>query len=303
MRIAIVGLGVISKFYLAAIEELPMWELAAVCDVRESAMDPHRDSVPCFSDHQRMFAETELDAVVVTVPNDVHGDICRDALFAGVPVCVEKPLSVSGAEGRELDALARMRNVPLFTAFHRRYNGNVLDLLAKQRTAGIPIRSMTVRYLELIEEHIGQDTWYLDPQRCGGGCVADNGPNAFDLVRLFLGDVVVSDVSITRDDHGTDRQATVALRTSAGTPATVELDWSHPGETKDVEIVLADGTTWRADMLDGHAEFKSSLWHEYRGILRAFAEAGPVRTGNGGLAALELVEDCYRREMSIREGS
>ncbi|QUH03303.1 Gfo/Idh/MocA family oxidoreductase [Saccharopolyspora erythraea] len=296
-RIAVVGLGVISRFYLAAIESSRTWELAAVCDVREAALEPHRDTVTCYEDHRTMMAQARLDAVVVTVPNDAHGAICRDALLAGLAVCVEKPLTLSAAEGRELDALARMREVALFTAFHRRYNRNVRALLARQRATGAPIRSMAVRYLELIEEHIGQDTWYLDAERCGGGCVADNGPNAFDLVRLFLGDVEVVGSEITRDGTGTDRQARVALRSGTGVEAVVELDWSHPGETKDVELVLDNGSTLHADMLAGHPEFKSSLWHEYAGILDDFSDtlAAP-RTGDGGLAALELVEAAYRAE-------
>ena len=170
-----------------------------------------------------------------------------------------------------------------------------------------------MRYLERIEEHIGGDTWYLDPDRCGGGCVADNGPNAFDLVRLFLGDVEPAAVTVHRDDVGLDRQAVVELRSATGVPAVVELDWSHPGETKDVEIRCADGSAHRADMLHGHHGFKTSLWHEYEGILADFGavlDAGNTaadRRPDGGLPALELVDAVYRTEFldaaSNEEGS
>ena len=82
--------------------------------------------------------------------------------------------------------------------------------------------------------------------------MADNGPNAFDLVRLFLGDVTRRPApTITRDAHGVDRLAEVALRNAAGAPRRVELDWSYPGELKDIEVRLADGTVRTADMLDG----------------------------------------------------
>lgn len=302
-RVGIVGLGVISAFYLAAVDQLPGWDLAAVCDVREAALAPHRGRVPCYREHRSMLADAALDAVVVTVPNDAHAAVCRDALSAGVPVCVEKPLALTVAEGRALDRLARERGTPLFTAFHRRYNAAVLALRHRlaDRTAGdaaAPIASMTVRYLERIEEHIGADTWYLDPRRCGGGCVADNGPNAFDLVRFLLGDVEVTDAALQRDAAGVDRQATVRLRAPGGAEATVELDWSHPGETKDLAVRLVDGTVLRADLLAGHPGFKSSLWHEYVGILRDFAAvlAGGGPGPRAGLSALELVAAAYRAE-------
>lgn len=298
-RVGVVGLGTISKYYLAALDELPGWELAAVCDVRASALAAHH--VPGFVDHRDLLANTELDAVIVVVPNDAHARICHDALLAGLPVCVEKPLAVDLDEARALTALASA-NAPLFTAFHRRYNNNVLRLLERLRAHG-PIESLTVRYLERIEEHIGDDTWYLDPARCGGGCVADNGPNAFDLVRLVLGDVDPVDVAVTRDARGTDRQAVIRLRSATGVSAVVELDWSHNGETKDIEVRCADGTVHHADMLRGHHGFKASLWHEYAGILDDFGvlldavTSGATRRSDGGLAALELVEATYRAEI------
>jgi predicted dehydrogenase len=294
-RVGIVGLGVISAFYLAAVDRLPRWELAAVCDVRESALAAHRGRVACHRDHRSMLAQADLTCLVVTVPNDVHAEVCRDALRAGVPVCVEKPLALSAGEGGALATLAREQQTPLFTAFHRRYNDEVLAL--RRRLAGAaPIVSLRVRYLERIEEHIGADTWYLDPGRCGGGCVADNGPNAFDLVRHFLGEVEVTGAEVHHDGAGVDRQALVHLRATGGGEATVELDWSHPGETKDIEVRLADGTVLRADLLANHPGFKRSLWHEYEGILRDFA-ATQAHGGPGphdGLAALELVEAAYR---------
>lgn len=295
-QVAVVGLGTISKFYLDAIRRHSSWNLAAVCDIRSAALAPHQSDTPCFLDHRTMFQELALDAVVVTVPNDVHAAVCRDALRAGLPVCVEKPLAVSLDDGRELAALANTTGTPLFTAFHRRYNENVLRLADQVRQNGT-IEKLTVRYNELIEDHIGADNWYLDPQRCGGGCVADNGPNAFDLVRMFVGDVEVTAASVRRDERGTDRQAVIELRSATGIPATVELDWSYPGELKDIDVLLSGGKRFQADMLAGHPGFKSSLWHEYAGILGDFAAtiSGASRD-DGGLPALDLVEQTYQIE-------
>jgi predicted dehydrogenase len=299
LRVGVIGLGVISKFYVAAFEHLPEVELTAVCDLRPEAIAPFAGRAAQYTDYRAMLADGGIDAVVVNAPNDVHLPICRDVLTAGLPVCVEKPLAIAVPGGRQLVGLARERDLTLFTAFHRRYNDNVLRLRA-ELPAGVPVTGLTVRYLEKIEEHAGADSWYLDPARCGGGCVADNGPNAFDLVRLFLGDVVVEDARVVRDGAGLDQQATVGLRSAGNVLARVELDWAYPGETKDVTVALADGTTRYADMLAGHTEFKSSLWHEYVAVLDDFATA--ARGGRSshqkadGLAALRLVEDVYARE-------
>ncbi|PPK64065.1 putative dehydrogenase [Actinokineospora auranticolor] len=300
MRIGVIGLGVISRYYLAALGESGPLRLAAVCDVRPEALAPYRDEVPCWRDHRDMIAAGGLDGVVVTVPNDQHAPVCHDLLDAGLPVCVEKPLATRLRDGLAMAELAAARGAVLFTSFHRRYNARIRALL-EGLPRGVPIESVTVRYLERIEEHVGADGWYLDPARCGGGCVADNGPNAFDLARLLLGSLQVSSVDIRRDAAGVDRAARVHLAAESGARARVELDWDHPGETKDVEVRLADGAVWRADMLAGFTGFKQSLWHEYAGVLRAFTLA--VHTGGvdrDGLAALSLVDAAYRAEQWSR---
>ncbi|MFE9422637.1 Gfo/Idh/MocA family protein [Kitasatospora sp. NPDC006697] len=298
-RIAVIGLGVISRFYLAAIEADPRFELAAVCDLDDAALAGHLAAgLPVFPDHRALLADgPELDGAVVTVPNDAHAPVCRDLLAAGLPVCVEKPLATHPADARELERLAAERGTVLFTAFHRRYNAPLLELLAGLDQ---PVRQVRVRYFELIEEHVGRDRWYLDPARCGGGCVADNGPNAFDLVRRCLGEapLTVTRAEIERDAAGLDREAVVDLVADGPHPvrARVELDWSYPGELKDVRLILADGSVRTADLLAGNPGFKESLWHEYRGILAAFGAAldAPAGHRDGGAHALQLVHTAYR---------
>lgn len=317
LRVGVIGLGVISRFYLAALRDSATMRPAAVCDNdttalaavcdgdaaaradTEGARPPaHPGPIPGYTDHLRLLKEARPDAVVVTVPNDVHARVCADAIDRGVAVCVEKPLALDTAQGTALVELAARRGVPLFTAFHRRYNSAVARLRAQ--CAGSRIEELTVRYLERIEEHAGADTWYLDARRCGGGCVADNGPNAFDLIHLLAGPADVTSVRVARDAVGTDRQAEIELR--AGTArARVLLDWSYSGERKDIDVRLDDGRTLHADMLAGHAGFKGSLWHEYAGVLRAFER--PVRGGTAeadtGLSALRFVEDVYRLETAV----
>ncbi|MET9798917.1 Gfo/Idh/MocA family protein [Nocardiopsis alba] len=292
LRVGVVGLGFISRFYLAALEASPAWRTVAVCDLDPAKVADPPEGAVGHTDHTTMLDEVELDAVVVTAPNDAHARICADALERGVPVCVEKPLALTPAEGEPLAALARERGVALFTAFHRRYNSEFLAL--RERLEGSVPAEVTVRYLERIEEHTGDDTWYLDPARCGGGCVADNGPNAFDLVEALVGRVEVDTARVDYDSSGVDRRADIGL-VATGARARVLLDWSHPGERKDVEVRTVDGRVLSADMLAGRPAFKESLWHEYEGIVADFERR--VREGaqdGAGTSALRLVEDVYR---------
>lgn len=187
----------------------------------------------------------------------------------------------------------------LFTAFHRRYNDNVLALLdeiPRRGDAHGGIVGCRVRYFERIEEHCGDEAWYLDPRRSGGGCIADNGPNALDVLDLLLGPLIFGGAALHREG-GIDRRAAIDVAGALGARGRVELDWSYDdGELKDVTVVLRDGTTLAADMLAGHAGFKASLWHEYVGVLEDFAQAvwsGSV-TRPHDLRVVELVEQSYR---------
>jgi L-arabinose 1-dehydrogenase len=297
IRIGVIGIGTIARFYLDAFAGSSAVELRGVCDANAERLRPYEGRLNTFTDH-RALIEQDLDAVIICVPNDKHAAVAHDAILAGVHVCVEKPLAHSLLEGKRLVEAARVHGVVLFTAFHRRYNVNVLRLL-RELEGRRPVR-IAARYLENIREHVGVDPWYLDPKRCGGGCLADNGPNVFDTLRSLLGELSLIDAKLFVDRSGTDQHALIELETCGRVPVHVELDWAYPdGEAKDVTVWLDDGSTLRADMLLGFDGFKGSLAHEYAAILTAFGRAirggsNEVATADAGLAALELVDQAYR---------
>lgn len=295
LRLGMIGLGVISRFYRAALRTSEAIELVAVCDRDEAKLAEHRAAGRrVFRDWRDLLGRADLDGVIVNLPNDLHFAACADALAAGKHVCCEKPLTMSLAEADELVQLSRTAGRTLFTAFHRRYNQNVLRL-REQLGDGSGVARVTARYLEKIEEHVGDDNWYLNPSRCGGGCVADNGPNVFDTLSFLLGrqEVVAARLEEVK---GVDLRARVDLVGSNGMPVEVELAWDFPGECKDVTVHFHDGRRAHADMLHGFTGFKSSLDHEYVGILADFV--AHVRRGEGhgeeGRDAVRLVEETYQ---------
>ena len=302
LRVGLIGLGTISRFYLAALRDSPAMELAAVCDRDPQKPAPH--PVPGYTDHRRLLRRTLPDAVVVTVPDDARYQVCSDALEQGAAVCVEKPLALGIAQGIALRKLAEHRDVPLFTAFHRRYNPAVARLRAE--CAGTPVSEVTVRHLEHVGEHVGEHAdavgGRLGVRRRGGGCVAVGGPGAFDLVRLFLGPAEVTSARITRDARGVDRRADLRLRAEDGT-ARIVLGRSFTGERNDIEVRLADGRTRHADMLAGRPGSEHVLRQEYAGVLDAFERCvrGVREQPDGGLAALRFVRDAYRVERTVLE--
>lgn len=297
--LGVIGLGAIAAYYLAAAERSTAVRLTAVCDTDERRLSPLAKRIFTTADYRSLIASPDVDAVVIAAPNHVHHELCAAALLHCCHVCCEKPLTLAPAAAAELQAIAGGNGVVLFTALHRRYNRNLLrltDRLGADRRAHGRVVYCRVRYMERIEDHCGSDCWYLDPGACGGGCISDNGPNAFDLCQLLLGPCLVAHAVLERSAPRLERRAVVRLRSLDGVPARVELDWSYPhGELKDVELHYADGYVARADLLEGFSGFKSSLAHEYAAILDDFAVAieGRPHGGAGGPALVRLVEQAY----------
>lgn len=62
LRVGIVGLGAIARFYLAALDRVPGVCLVAACDPEPRALAPVRDRAACFPDITEMLAAGGIDA-------------------------------------------------------------------------------------------------------------------------------------------------------------------------------------------------------------------------------------------------
>jgi len=67
-----------------------------------------------------------IDLVVVAAPNDVHGQLARAALAVGRPVVVDKPITPTAAEARELIEQADRAGLLLSVFQNRRWDGDFL---------------------------------------------------------------------------------------------------------------------------------------------------------------------------------
>ncbi|MFJ7629778.1 Gfo/Idh/MocA family protein [Streptomyces sp. NPDC097595] len=297
MRYGIIGLGAIAPFFLEAVERCPDSTLAGVCDLDSAKTEPlAKQGTPAFTDYRDLLAAGVCDAVIITLPNHAHAEAAIAALEAGVAVCCEKPLAVGSAEANRMAAAAERTGMTLFTAFHRRYNRHLTDLREALPEDRSQISQVTIRYHENILEHIGGDRWYLDAERCGGGCLIDNGPNALDMAHVLVGSLTLTGTRLSDIRSGIEYVAELDLVSADGVPVRVELDWAlTTGETKDVVVQLVDGTVLRADMLEGFTAFKSSLRHEYDGILADFrSQVAAQRASCGtGIEIVGLVEEAY----------
>ncbi|WP_049564747.1 Gfo/Idh/MocA family protein [Streptomyces sp. SBT349] len=140
-RVLLVGAGTMGTHHARVISESERSRLVAVVDPAEHAGRRlarrfDTDWIPKLDDLSR------VDAVVVACSTDQHLTIASDVLAAGVPLLVEKPLSASLGDSREMVDTALRRGVPLMCGFIERFNPAVREILARVES---PMRVRTQR--------------------------------------------------------------------------------------------------------------------------------------------------------------
>jgi nucleoside-diphosphate-sugar epimerase/predicted dehydrogenase len=115
MRAAIVGTGYIADFHARAIRSAAGVDLVAVCDANGTVAKAFGASwgVPAYASLDAMLAEQRINVLHVLVPPDLHHELGKAALEAGVSLFLEKPMCVSAAETRELLDMAKARGLAI----------------------------------------------------------------------------------------------------------------------------------------------------------------------------------------------
>ncbi|MCI5059096.1 MAG: Gfo/Idh/MocA family oxidoreductase [Flavobacteriales bacterium] len=275
INVGIIGMGAITDFYLKALSKNQFFNLVAVCDIDFNKINKYKGQIDLVTrDVNDVLNSKKVDAIIVNLPNDLHYKTCMKAIKKRIHVCCEKPLVKSRCQVKRLIKEAKKKNVVLQTAFHRRYNKNIYHLMKKMRNSinnhNYPI-SVKVRYLENIKEHCFENSWYLENTSSPVGAIFDNGPNAIDVVRYLVGDIEIYESYINHEIIGLETKAVIKARTQLIPEIEIQLDWEYQhGECKDVFVKFHDGKNCYCNMLSGFTKFKSSLFHEYIGVLNDF---------------------------------
>lgn len=122
LRAAVVGAGYLGRFHAQKYASLPDVELVAVVDPdRERAQRVAEETgAPAVNDYREVLER--IDCASLAVPTPLHFAIARDLLAHGVDVLVEKPLTSTVAEGRELVRFAQRGGRILQVGHLERFN-------------------------------------------------------------------------------------------------------------------------------------------------------------------------------------
>ena len=232
-RLGLIGAGRWGRNYIRTITEI---EGAQLTRLATSNQENHAlvDSDCRLSvDWRDVLEASDLDGVIVATPPNVHAEIADAAIAAGLPVLVEKPLTLDCAEADSLLEKARAKNALVMVNHTHVYSPAFRELSRRAHDLG-PLRR--------IKTEAGK--W--GPFRNDVGVLWDWGAHDLAMCLTLAGDVP-SEIKVDRLNSQT---------TEDGLGETYSLQFQFPSTlTADIEIsnLRREKRRWFAACFDSKA--------------------------------------------------
>ena len=126
LRLAVIGVGHLGQHHARILSAMPGVELVAVVDThlgRATDIASQYGARPMIDVRE---LTGKVDAVTIAVPTELHLEIARPFLTAGIPALVEKPMARSLAEADEMIAMAAKSGALLAVGHTERFNPAVV---------------------------------------------------------------------------------------------------------------------------------------------------------------------------------
>ncbi len=276
-KVGILGAGGMGNVHARQYRKMPDVEILFFDPVpdRSEAFRRRWDARPSLSLAQLL---SECDLIDICVPTDLHVELTEQALAAGRPVFLEKPIAGTLEDGVRLMRAAERAGLPLMPGQVVRFFPEFAEgnRLVREGKIGRPGVARTRRGGLA---PTGSDSWFMDHTR-SGGVLIDLAIHDFDWLRWTLGEVrSVSARSIgARSMQGPDYGLTT-LQFKSGAIAHVEATWMDPGGFR---------TAYEVAGSEGLIEFDSRKTPTVRTI------AGPKPISE---APLHPLDDPYYRQL------
>ncbi|WP_258104639.1 Gfo/Idh/MocA family protein [Marinoscillum sp. MHG1-6] len=154
-----------------------------------------RHGVPkYYTNAQDLINDPEVNAIYIATPPATHETYAIDAINAGKPVYIEKPLSITSESTERILRQAHEKGVKATGAYYRR--GLPLFRKVKELIHGGAIGKVSLISIRLLlppaHNSIVQtsDNWRVNPAISGGGLFHDLAPHMLDIMYWIFGEPV-----------------------------------------------------------------------------------------------------------------
>jgi predicted dehydrogenase len=163
-------------------------------------------------------------------------------LSAGKPILIEKPLALTAAGAKELEALAARVSRPSFVGYNYRFLPTMQKVFELLRSGSLG----ELRSVDFFIGHGGHprstDDWKLRPEQAGGGVLIDPGVHLLDLALQVAPDLTCAATEASRGfwKTGIEEDVSAVLRTTR-TIVSVRVSLIRWVNTFRLEFVGEDG--------------------------------------------------------------
>jgi predicted dehydrogenase len=189
LRIGLIGSGGIGRHYINMFKKAGKARVVAASDVSAGALAEvekmDRDIVR-FTDYRKMLKAQQLDAVAVCTPNKLHLAPTVDALRAGLPVIVEKPMAMNAADAQKMVDAGKKARKLLMIGFQWRFHP-MAQLVRRSLDSGEMGKILYVRCQALRRR--GIPSWGVFGRKDiqGGGPMIDIGVHILEMAHYMMG--------------------------------------------------------------------------------------------------------------------
>lgn len=230
MKVGVIGVGSMGQNHARILAEKGV--LSAVADTAPEVARAmgERYSVQHFLSYQELL-RSDVDAVVVVTPTSTHSKIATEAIKAGKHILLEKPMTGSSEELKNLVDLAQKNKLVLAGGFTERYNPVVAFAEQSLRSGsyGELITAATRRVSSM-------------PSRIRDvGVIMDLGVHDIDVVQYVVGKPARSVYALAGRGKGMkyEDHANILIDFDGGTTGFVEVNWLTPMKVRKLALTCS----------------------------------------------------------------
>ncbi|MEM4650150.1 MAG: Gfo/Idh/MocA family oxidoreductase, partial [Candidatus Bathyarchaeia archaeon] len=235
LKVIVVGGGFWGKNQLRVLSEMKKVKLVGICDIEESKakMLGEKYNIPWFTDLDEALNKLDFDAATICTPTITHAEIAKKILANGKHVLIEKPMTSTIEEGKELITLAEKNKVFLTVGFIERFNPAIKQLkkIIKAGKLG--------RIILILARRVTR--W---PERIGDvGVTKDSAIHDIDVMRFLLEKEVSSVYAkIGSLKHRFEDYSEIMMSFEENTVGFIDANWLTPRKIRTLIVTGSEAT-------------------------------------------------------------
>jgi predicted dehydrogenase len=252
LGVAIVGCGMIARFHVQALGEVPNTKVVALVDAKpgRAAEFAQSLSLACdsYTDLAPVLARKDVHIVIVATPSGVHMEPTLAAAGAGKHVVVEKPMEITTERCDRIIEACERNGVLLCTIFPSRFadaNRALKTAVDAGRFGRLTLGETTCKWWR-DQDYYDKGGWKGTKALDGGGALMNQAIHNVDLLQWLMGmptHICGFTATLAHERIEVEDTAVACLRFANGALGVIEATTSvHPGLPKTIAIHGDRGT-------------------------------------------------------------